>query len=106
MLEPVTCVGCGREIWTAPDVPPLCSRCEAGRRTCAELAFVVLVHHLPADYAEAARAARAAWELDNVVWLHGFADGRAVWRAERPPGEALPGGVENDGGPSYTPPGG
>lgn len=91
MLEAVTCEGCGREIWTAPGVEPCCGRCLDARPSPAELEHWRLTAN-PRASAAYAREAREAWERDNVVWFHGFADGRAVWRAERPPPDASSGG--------------
>lgn len=34
--------------------------------------------------------ARVAWERDNVFWFHGYADGKPVWRRERPPPDVTP----------------
>lgn len=30
---------------------------------------------------------RLGWERANVVWLHGYKDGKPIWRTERPPPE-------------------
>ncbi len=41
----------------------------------------------PARYSAWAAKVRLAWEHENVVWLHGFAGGKPVWKRERPPPE-------------------
>jgi hypothetical protein len=33
---------------------------------------------------------RRAWEGENVVWFHGYAAGKPVWRRERPPPDVEP----------------
>ena len=65
----------------------------------AERKFLELVSR-PAAFAAWAREARLAWERDNVVWFHGFENGAAVWRRERPPADPDP---ENGAGPRYAP---
>lgn len=40
-----------------------------------------------AEYLAWSEGVRLAWERQNVVWLHGFKDGKPVWRRERPPPE-------------------
>jgi hypothetical protein len=55
----------------------------------AELAFRDLMSRLAA-YSAWAAGVRASWEYENVVWCHGYRDGKPVWRRERPPPEAPP----------------
>jgi hypothetical protein len=55
----------------------------------AELAFRRLVADRAA-YAAWAAAAVLAWERDHVVWFHGYRNGVAVWRPERPPPDPDP----------------
>lgn len=104
-LEPAACTCCGREIWIAIELwianseALHCRRCELEPPSAVELAFCAAVGS--ASYAERASEAREAWERDNVVWFHGFADGRAVWKVERPPTErdvVYGGGGENPRG--------
>lgn len=38
----------------------------------------------PARYSAWAAKVRRRWELENVVWLQGFVNGKAVWGRERP----------------------
>jgi hypothetical protein len=43
-----------------------------------------------AAYAAWAAATVLAWERDHVVWFHGYRNGVAVWRPERPPPDPDP----------------
>jgi hypothetical protein len=49
-----------------------------------ELEFRALLADGP-KYALWARRVREQWERDNIVWLHGYLDGVAVWKVEKPP---------------------
>lgn len=50
----------------------------------AELEFRALLRNGP-EYAIWARRVREQWERANIVWHHGFIDGQAIWKVERPP---------------------
>lgn len=52
----------------------------------AELAFRRLLSN-PAAYALWAAGVRRAWELENVVFFHGFRDGKPIWSRDRAPVE-------------------
>lgn len=39
------------------------------------------------EYLAWSEGVRLRWERANVVWLHGYKDGKAVWKRERPPPE-------------------
>lgn len=62
----------------------------------AEQAFRDLLSR-PAAYAAWANARRLEWERENVVWFHGFKDGAAIWRPERPAADPDP----EKAGPRY-----
>lgn len=63
--------------------------------TEAELAFRHLIAgevvgervEVRAEFHRWSESVRLAWERENVVWLHGYHDGKPVWRRERPPPE-------------------
>lgn len=55
----------------------------------AEVAFLELLSR-PAAYAVWAAGVRLEWELANVVWFHGYRNGKAVWRRNRPPRDPDP----------------
>jgi hypothetical protein len=40
-----------------------------------------------AEFHDWSERVRLAWEAENVVWCHGYADGKPIWRRERPPPE-------------------
>lgn len=43
----------------------------------------------PERFSAFAAKCRREWELKNVVWFHGFANGKAIWKRERPPAEVV-----------------
>lgn len=57
-----------------------------GGRSPAEVAWLKLLQH-PQAYAEHVDRVRRRWEAENVVWFHGYRNGKAIWRRERPPQE-------------------
>lgn len=62
------------------------ARLDADPPSKAEKAFIALQAD-PQAYAAWATKVRADWERDNVLWMHGFRDGKAVWKQGRPPAE-------------------
>jgi hypothetical protein len=50
----------------------------------AEIAFRELLAR-PASFAQWAAGVRRAWERENVLWFHGFSNGKPVWKVDRPP---------------------
>ena len=42
------------------------------------------------EFHEWSERVRRAWEAENVIWFHGYADGKPVWRRERPPRDVEP----------------
>ena len=55
----------------------------------AEREFLELLSR-PAAFAVWAADVRAQWEFDNVVWFHGYRNGKAVWLRARPPRDPDP----------------
>lgn len=43
-----------------------------------------------AEFHDWSERVRLAWEGENVLWCHGYADGKPIWRRERPPPEVEP----------------
>jgi hypothetical protein len=39
------------------------------------------------EFHEWSENVRLAWEAENIVWCHGYAHGKPIWRRERPPPE-------------------
>jgi hypothetical protein len=55
-----------------------------GGRSPAEAEWLLLLRS-PNAYAAHVDQVRRAWEAENVVWFHGYRNGKAVWKPERPP---------------------